>query len=155
MKKIINTLVLFLMTSTILISCRGGNTKLSKTLRDNLGNLNGVWSYNNTKEDELWNINICYDKDSKSGTYVIKKKRNAWGGNKEDIQVISEGSFILEEGYDVYGDKAYIGKNTSTGRGEFAIVRLDTKIDGWALEPVELEREMLGSGMDKVSNECK
>ena len=155
MKKNLFVLVSFLLVSAICDSCGGGGNALSSELKDNLGNLSGIWSYTDKKEDELWNINICYNKDSNTGTYIIRKKRKAWGGNPEEIQVISEGPFVLEEGYDVYGDKAYVGKNISTEHVAFAIVGLDRKIDGWALEPVELEREMLGSGMKKVSNECK
>ncbi len=154
MKKFINILSALIIASTFFTSCGGGSNELSSNLTNNLANLNGVWSYKNSREDELWMINICYNNDSKTGTYITKIIKEAWGGNKADTTIVSEGDFILEEGYDVYGDKALVAKNTSSGGSQtFAIVRLDS--DDWNLEPLELQNEMVGGGMNKVSNECK
>lgn len=131
--------------------------KVSDSLKHNLSNLNGAWFYKSDKQDEKWWLQICYDETSKSGTYVLSRKEDSWGGNSEPkIQTVSEGSFNLIEGYDRYGDKAYVGQKTSTSTPVFVITQIENKYAAdWLLRISEIEQEMFGEHMSKVSNECK
>ncbi len=133
------------------------SSHISSSLKDNLSNLNGEWGYKNNKEDETWWLQICYNEDSKSGTYLLSQKYDSWGeGNNQNIKTVSEGPFTLVEGYDRYGDKAYIGKNTTNGNAVFAITQLENKyaVD-WLLRISMIEDVMFGEHMSKLSNECK
>lgn len=133
------------------------SSNISSSLKYNLSNLNGEWGYKNDKEDETWWLQICYNEDSKSGTYLLSQKYDSWGeGNNQKIKTVSEGPFTLVEGYDRYGDKAYIGKNTTNGNAVFAITQLENKyaVD-WFLRISMIEDVMFGEHMSKLSNECK
>ena len=133
------------------------SSNISSSLKYNLSNLNGEWGYKNNKEDETWWLQICYNEDSKSGTYLLSQKYDSWGeGNNQKIKTVSEGPFTLVEGYDRYGDKAYIGKNTTNGNAVFAITQLENKyaVD-WLLRISMIEDVMFGEHMSKLSNECK
>ncbi len=133
------------------------SSNISSSLKYNLSNLNGEWGYKNDKEDETWWLQICYNEDSKSGTYLLSQKYDSWGeGNNQKIKTVSEGPFTLVEGYDRYGDKAYIGKNTTNGNAVFAITQLENKyaVD-WLLRISMIEDVMFGEHMSKLSNECK
>jgi hypothetical protein len=131
--------------------------KVTDNLQNNLGNLNGEWGYKNDKEDETWWLQICYNEDSKNGTYILSKKYDSWGENNDQkIKTVSEGPFTLIEGYDRYGDKAYVGKNSNTGNAVFAITQIENKyaVD-WLLRISMIEDVMFGKHMSKLSNECK
>jgi hypothetical protein len=141
------------------MSCGGGNNNstITDTLKDNLQNLNGQWGFKNEKDDEFWQLNICYNNDSKTGTYVLKQKYDSWGKSEEQkINTVSEGSFSLAEGFDRYGDKAYVGNNSVTGNQVFVITQLENKYaSDWSLRITMIEQDMFGEHMTKLSNECK
>ena len=137
-----------------LLSCE---TATYNTLKNNLGNLNGEWSYKNNKENETWWLRVCYNEETKSGTYVLSQKYDSWGDNTNSkVKTISEGPFRLIEGYDRYGDKAYVGENSTNGNSVFAITQIENEYaDDWLLRISLIEDVMFSKGMIKVSNECK
>ncbi len=133
------------------------SNEVTDNLQNNLGNLIGEWEYENKKEDETWWLQICYNEDAKNGTYVLRQKYDSWGENNDQkIKTVSEGPFTLIEGYDRFGDKAYIGKNNITGNAVFAITQIENRyaVD-WLLRISIIEDVMFGKHMSKLSNECK
>jgi hypothetical protein len=129
---------------------------VSSSLRNNLANLNGEWSYHNQKAEEMWWLQICYSDKTRKGTYLLSQKNDSWGANKNrQVRIISEGAFDLVEGYDRYGDKAYVGKNTETGNAVFAVTQLENRYaTDWLLRISLIEDDMFGEYMRKVKNEC-
>ena len=129
---------------------------VESTLKNNLSNLNGEWSWHDKKQDETYWLNICYNESSKSGTYKIQNKADDWGSNTNNqLHTISAGNFILSEGQDRYGDKAYVAKNTSNSNPVFVITQLENRFaSDWLLRISVIEDDMFGQSMTKLSNEC-
>ncbi len=144
---------LLILTAFALLMCRCNS--VSNKLKNNLGNLNGQWVFHNDKQEENWQLEICYNDKSKSGTYVLSKYLDSWGGNNDKVKIISKGPFELIEGHDIYGDKAYVGKNKNDKSSVFAITQIENSISGeWLLRIRIIEDEMFGKQMDKLSNNC-
>ena len=129
---------------------------LDDKLKNNLSNLNGEWSWKNTKEGEFWWLRVCFNSETQNGTYQILQQYDNWGdNNKNKVETIDEGSFQLKEGYDLFGDKAYIGVNTLNGNTAFLITQLDNNLAiDWLLRIRLVEKEQFGERMHKVSNKC-
>jgi hypothetical protein len=158
-------IILFILPSILVILYFFGRynsalnpNKVSDNLKNNLGNLNGEWAFKNDKEDETWWLQICCTEDAKNGTYILSRKPDSWGENTDDQQTktVSTGEFKLVEGYDIYGDKAYIGKNKTTGNAVFAITQIENELAAdWMLRISIIEDVMFGKQMNKLSNQCK
>jgi hypothetical protein len=157
-------LVLILIPSTLILLYFFGryntmfdSNKISDTLINNLTNLNGEWSYHNTKQNENWWLQICYNDETKKGTYVLSNKSDSWGENKnQDIKTINQGSFDLIEGYDGYGEKAYVGRDVTMQKPIFLITQLENNYGmDWLLKISLIESDMFGEKMTKIGNECK
>jgi hypothetical protein len=133
------------------------NEILDDRLKNNLENLNGEWSWKNSKEGEFWWIRICFNNETQTGTYQILQQYDNWGDDKNNkVESIDEGSFQLKEGYDIFGDKAYVGANTLNGNTAFLITQLDNNLAvDWLLRIRLVEKEQFGERMHKVSNKCK
>lgn len=152
-----SSIVFYIYISSFSPNFSSNSNNISSSLKYNLSNLNGEWGYKNNKEDETWWLQICYNGSAKNGTYVLSQKYDAWGEDKApQLKTISQGQFTLIEGYDSYGDKAYIGRNITTGNSIFAITQIENKyaVD-WLLRISMLEDVMFGERMSKISNECK
>jgi hypothetical protein len=152
-----SSLVFYIYVSSFSTNFSSNSNNISSSLKYNLSNLNGEWGYKNDKEDETWWLQICYNESAKNGTYVLSQKYDAWGEDKApQLKTISQGQFTLIEGYDSYGDKAYIGRNITTGNSVFAITQIENKyaVD-WLLRIPMIEDVMFGERMSKISNECK
>jgi hypothetical protein len=134
----------------------GQSEFLDDKLKNNLSNLNGEWSWKNTKEGEFWWLRVCFNNETQTGTYQILQQYDNWGDNKKNkVETIEEGSFQLKEGYDIFGDKAYIGVNTLNGNTAFLITQLDNNLAiDWLLRIRLIEKEQFGERMHKVSNKC-
>lgn len=126
--------------------------EISSSLKNNLQNLNGLWGFYNEKEREHWSLQISYDLNTKKGNYVLSHKYDSWGENtKNEVKKVSEGSFVLVEGYDRYGDKAFVGRNTATNNPVFIITQLENNLaDDWLLRISMIEDQMLGEHMIKL-----
>lgn len=130
--------------------------EISSNLRNNLKNLNGQWYFHNDKEDESFWLQICFDDKSKVGTFNISQKYDNWGGkNTEKTKTLSEGQFNLIEGFDRYGDKAYVGQKKS-GTPVFLVTQIENNLStNWLLRISTIEDQMFGAGMTKLSDDCK
>jgi hypothetical protein len=129
--------------------------KPNGSLSSGLANLNGEWHWHDKKQDESFWLLICTN-DGKSGTYQLYDKQDQWAQNKKVEPYLREsGSFILEEGYDLYGDKAYVGINKETNQRAFVITQLENKYSSdWMLRIARIEDDMFAEQMDKLSNDC-
>jgi hypothetical protein len=138
-------------------STSNNEMELSNQLKDNLQNLNGEWAFKNDKEDENWWLQICFDSNKMQGTFILSQKYDSWGQNSNSkINIIDRGSFNLIEGYDMYKDKSYEGKNSSSGSTVFVITNLENPYStDWHLRLRAIEDQMFGKYMTKVSNTCK
>lgn len=127
------------------------SNKVSDDLTGDLGNLTGRWFYKNVKEREIWSLQICYSDATKSGTYAMYYKYDNWGEHgSTGYKLRNQGQFTLIEGFDVYGDKAYVARDSQISSRPFVIRNLDGE---W-----ELAFDDMQFGMDcmhKYSNECK
>lgn len=138
---------MFITITFIFVSCNT-NTVSSKLNWDDFSNLNGEWHWNDEKNDEDWRLDICYDEKEKTGTYKYSFKIQDWGDNtSNETHILSQGVFKLAQGYDRYGDNAYVGKNLN-GVDVFVITKYNH------LKIVIIEDKMFGQGMIKVANEC-
>lgn len=124
-------------------------------LKNNLENLQGVWFWADNKNDEKWFISICLTNIEQSGYCVITKHKDTWGGEKEDIMLVDESNFRLKEGYDIYGDKAYVGVSSQTGKTLFLVTQIENRyaVD-WFLRISQIQDEQFGEGMIKIRNDC-
>jgi hypothetical protein len=128
------------------------SNSISSTLKNNLENLNGKWKYYNKNQHEYWAIEISYDNTTKSGSYTLRQQYEAWGEDKnQETKTIDKGNFNLIEGYDRFGNKAYIGENPDTNSTVFLITELDNTMD-WMLRLRIIEPDMFGEKMYKTSN---
>jgi hypothetical protein len=165
-----NKLILFVLLGLLLIyiifnfisitnseeSFGNEDSYVTSSLKNNLSNLNGEWSWHDKKQDETYWLNICYNESSKSGTYKIQNKADDWGSStNNELHTISAGNFILTEGQDRYGDKAYVAINTSNSSPVFAVTQLENRFaSDWLLRISMIEDDMFGHSMTKLSNQC-
>lgn len=127
----------------------------SQKLKDNLGNLDGTWAWESKKAESNYYLGVCFDLNTKSGKYDLATVREDWESEKSKISKIRKGKFKLVNGYDRYGDKAYVGKDIETDKAMFVITLLDNPYGNeWHLRLSMIEDEMFGHGMLKINNDC-
>lgn len=130
---------------------------ITSELKNNLENLHGTWSWFNSKDAENWYLNICLsDKEQLTGNYALFQKYSSWGESKEpELKMISSGKFKIKEGYDYYGDKAYLGEDVDTKGLIFVINQLDNPYaSDWHLRIGILQDIMFSKQMTKTNNDC-
>ncbi|SEJ75215.1 hypothetical protein SAMN05216327_11893 [Dyadobacter sp. SG02] len=127
----------------------------SQELKDNLGNLDGTWAWESKKAESTYCLRICFDLNTKSGKYDLASLHEDWESEKSKLSKIRSGKFELVNGYDKYGDKAYVGKDTESDKPMFVITLLDNPYASeWHLRLSMIEDEMFGHGMLKINNDC-
>lgn len=149
--------------NVVLISVLGGliillgvffyfnSNKVSDDLTGDLGNLTGTWFYENVKEREIWSLQICYSDATKSGTYAMYYRNENWGEHgSSGSKLRNQGQFTLIEGFDVYGEKAYVARDSQISSRPFVVRNLDGE---WQLAFDDMQFGI--DCMHKYSNECK
>lgn len=148
------SLIIFCVT---FFSCGNRSENDNSNLRNNLSYLNGKWSWRDKKNEETWWLTICLDSDNRKGSYNINMRQDDWASKTENkTESINSGNFIIEQGYDMYGDKAYVAKDSKNNHISFLITQLENKYaTDWLLKIGDIQDQQFGEGMNKISNNCK